>query len=55
MKMRIGDKLVEVDRIENGVPVIKAKPERITRPDGTVDVVMHVPCLQISASPNKEQ
>lgn len=44
MKVRIGDKLVEV---ENGV--IKARAEEIKRPDGGTDVVVFVPCLQIQA------
>ena len=42
MKARIGDKLVE---IENGV--INATAEEIKRPDGRIDVVISVPCLQI--------
>lgn len=42
-KIRIGDKVVEV---ENGV--IKATAEEIPRPDGRVDVVVKVPCLQIN-------
>lgn len=44
MKKRIGDKLVEV---KNGV--IEATAEEIRHPDGRVDVVIHVPCLQIQA------
>ncbi len=44
MKMRIGDKLVEV---ENGK--IKATAEEIKRPDGRIDVVVSIPCLQIQA------
>lgn len=44
MKARIGDKLVEV---ENGV--IKATAEEIRHPDGRVDVVVKIPCLQIQA------
>ena len=44
MKVQIGDKIVE---IEDGV--IKATAEEIPRPDGGVDVVVHVPCLQIQA------
>ena len=49
MKKQIGDKLVEV---ENGV--IKATAEEIHRPDGRVDVVIHVPCLQIQAKTKEE-
>lgn len=48
--IRIGDKLAEIDRFENGVPVIKAKAEEITKPDGSQDVIVHVPCLQINAT-----
>ena len=44
MKVKIGDKLVEV---ENGV--IKATAEEIRHPDGRIDVIIHVPCLQIKA------
>ncbi len=44
MKKRIGDKLVE---IENGV--IKATAEEIRHPDGRVDVVVKIPCMQIQA------
>jgi hypothetical protein len=44
MKVKIGDKLVDV---ENGV--IKATAEEIRHPDGRVDVIIHVPCLQIKA------
>ncbi len=44
MKVRIGDKLVEV---EDGI--IKATAEEIPRDDGGVDVIVHVPCLQIQS------
>ncbi len=44
MKVKIGDKLVEVN---DGV--IKATAEEIRHPDGRVDVIVHVPCLQIKA------
>ncbi len=43
MQVRIGDKMVEV---ENGV--IKATAEEIRHPGGRVDVIVHVPCLQIA-------
>ncbi len=45
MKKVIGDKLVEVD--ENGS--IKATAEEIRHPDGRVDVIVSVPCMQIQA------
>ena len=44
MKVRIGDKMVEV---KDGV--IKATTEEIRHPDGRIDVIVHVPCLQIKA------
>lgn len=47
-KVRIGDKVVEV---ENGV--VKATVEKIRHPDGRVDVVVHVPCLQIVGKQKK--
>ena len=55
MKIRIKDKIVEVDRVENGVPVIKAKAEEIRHPDGRVDVVVKVPCLQIQNKLNRQE
>ncbi|KKM88444.1 hypothetical protein LCGC14_1258620 [marine sediment metagenome] len=48
MKVRIGDKLVEV---QDGV--IKATAEEIRHPDGRIDVIVHVPCLQITAKNEK--
>ncbi len=48
MKVRIGDKMVEM---ENGV--IKATAEEIIGPDGRVDVVVSVPCLQIVGESQK--
>ena len=53
MEMKIGDKWVTVDRIENGVPVIKATTETVKRPDGGTDVVVHVPCLSIAGDAKK--
>lgn len=50
MKIKIGDKIVDVDRVENGVPVIRARAETIIHADGTQDVIVRVPCLQIQAS-----
>jgi len=44
MKVQIGDKVVEV---KDGV--IKATAEEIPREDGGVDVIVHVPCLQIQS------
>ncbi len=45
MKIKIGDKLVEADASGK----IKATAEEIRHPDGRVDVVVHIPCLQIQA------
>jgi hypothetical protein len=53
MKIRIGDKVVDVD-MKDGVPTIKAETEEIHHPDGRVDVVVKVPCLQISGGTNGE-
>lgn len=47
--VRIGDKLVQISRVENGIPVIEATSEEITHPDGRKDVVVHVPYLQINS------
>ena len=49
MKIRIGDKLVEADASGK----IKATAEEICRPGGRVDVVVHIPCLQIQAKNKK--
>jgi len=49
MKIKIGDKLVECD---NNF-MIKAKAEEIHHPDGRVDVVVHVPCLNIAGNNKK--
>jgi len=53
MYVQVGNKLVEVDRIENGVPVIKSRTEVIKKPDGTQDVVVHVPCLKINSAKDR--
>ncbi len=45
MKIRIGDKLVEADASGK----IKATTEEVRHPDGHIDVIIHVPCLQIAA------
>lgn len=47
--LKVGDKLIKVDRIENGVPIIKTESEETINPDGTKDCTIKVPCLQISA------
>jgi len=48
LKIRIGGRLVEVDRFENGIPVIKARAEEIKQSDGSQNVIVHVPCLNIA-------
>jgi len=49
MYVQIGDKLVEVARVENGVPILKSRTEVIQKGDGSQDVVVHVPCLRVNA------
>ena len=44
-KIRIGDKLVEADASGK----IKATTEEIPNKNGGVDIVVHIPCLQIQA------
>ena len=52
--VRVGDKLVEIDRFdENGKPVVKATSTEVRHPDGRVDVTVHVPCFQIAGKANK--
>ncbi|MFB0523912.1 MAG: hypothetical protein ACETVZ_00100 [Phycisphaerae bacterium] len=47
--LRIGDKLVEIDRFDaNGKLVLKAWSEETKREDGSTDVTVHIPCLQIA-------
>ena len=48
--MKIGNRIIEVDRIENGRPVIKATSEVIPCEGGRQDVVVHVPVLSIGAA-----
>ncbi len=48
MKVKVGDKMIEV---KNGV--IKATAEEIRHSDGRIDVIVHVPCLQITAKNEK--
>lgn len=49
VRIRIGGRLIEVDHFENGIPVIKAHAEEIKRPDGSQDVIVHVPCLSLES------
>lgn len=44
---KVGNRLLEVDRIENNVPIIKADAKEIGRGNGRTDVVVKVPYLQI--------
>ena len=46
MKIRLGNKVVEAE-MRNGIPTVKAEVKRTVRPDGTVDVVVEVPCMTI--------
>ena len=52
MKLRIGNRVVEVDRFENGVPIIKADSEEIHHAGGRIDVIIKVPCLSIQSKTN---
>ena len=45
MQIRVGDKLLGADASGK----IKATAEEIPREDGGVDVIVHIPCLQIQA------
>lgn len=47
--MKIGNKIVEVDASGK----IKATAEEIRHPDGRVDIVIKVPCLQIASKTKK--
>lgn len=46
--IKIGGKLVPVTK-KNGVPTIKCESEEIKHPDGRIDVIIKVPCLEIKA------
>lgn len=47
--LKVGDKLVKVDRIEGGIPIINVESEETINPDGTKNCTVKVPCLQIKA------
>ena len=51
MQIQIGNKVIEVDRfieIEGKqIPVIQTISEEICYPNGRIDVIVKVPCLQI--------
>ncbi len=51
--MKIGEKIVEIDRYEDiggkQVPVIKATSTETRYPSGRVDVTVHVPCIKLEA------
>ncbi len=44
-QVQIGDKMVEVDEKDS----IKCTVEEIDRGNGRVDVIVHVPCMQITS------
>lgn len=48
MQIKIGDKIVDIE-LKDGVPTIKAEVEEIHHPDGRIDVVVKVPCLQLNS------
>ena len=45
--LRIGDRAVPVELDENGIPIVKVESKEIKHADGSQDVVISVPCLQI--------
>ena len=47
MKIRIGNRIVDAE-LKDGVPTIKADVEQVQRPDGTIDVIVKVPCMELS-------
>jgi hypothetical protein len=47
MKIRIMDKMVDAEVGPNGVPIIKCTTKEVKNPDGSTDVVVSVPCLQV--------
>lgn len=51
--LKIGDRLVKVDSIKDGIPIIKTESEETTNPDGTKNCTIKVPCLQIKAQVNE--
>jgi hypothetical protein len=48
MQIQIGDKILDIDRFENGIPVIKCLSEVIKHEDGSQDCIVNVPCLNLS-------
>ena len=47
----IGDNAIPVDDLDaDGKPIIKVKSEEITRPDGSQDVIIKVPCLTVEGA-----
>lgn len=48
--IRIGDKVVPVSGFKNGVPVIKAAAIEKPNENGGQDIVVKVPCLQVSSA-----
>jgi hypothetical protein len=59
MKIKIGDKIVEVDRFiqKNGkqIPVIKCTATEIKNPDGSQDVVVQLPCLNLNVKEKRKK
>ena len=52
MEIKIGDKVVNAEVGDNGVPVIQATAERIEHEDGRIDVIIHVPCFNLIGKQN---
>lgn len=48
--IKIGNKVVPISGYgANGVPIIKATSEEIKHPDGRIDVIIKVPCMELNA------
>ncbi len=55
MTIRVGGRILQVDRFENGIPVVKATAEEVKRADGGQDVVVHVPTYSIGTEQHNPQ
>jgi len=47
MYTKVGNKWVKVVRIDHGIPVLEGRTEVIKKDDGSQDVIVHVPFLEI--------
>ena len=53
--LKVGNKLVKVDNIKDGIPIIKTESEETTNPDGTTNCTVKVPCLKIQTKINERK